>query len=167
MDILIEGLDAWFQDQPLDPTPFHPRYAKLIYQQNRLGWQQVFSGRLSNEWARLQDDHLYAHNQLGKTRSGRLWTTMIIQTIWQEWHKLWLHRNETIHGHDMTTRTAARKRFVEAKLRALYAKREAMRARDRNIFFDTVEEHLTRPLIAQENWILTYGPLVRHSVKEA
>ena len=61
--LLVAGLSEWFHhDDPLNPyqmsnTQYPRALHRLIRQQNQIGWRHVFSGRLSQEWSTLQDNH--------------------------------------------------------------------------------------------------------------
>ena len=91
----------------------------------------------------LQQEFLANSGLLGKTRSGQLWTTSIITVIWTEWTALWALRNGIIHGHDAESRAHVERTEAEQNLHTVYAQRNNMLPRTRDILFDTLEEHLT------------------------
>jgi hypothetical protein len=62
----------------------------------------LFNGRLSAEWANLQDNHLHANKLARKTQSGTLWTANIITAIWALFEVIWKLRNEVIYDHTPT-----------------------------------------------------------------
>ena len=88
-EILLDGLSAWFNGTTLDSELYPTQYHRLLQQQNDLGWRQLFNGRLSQEWATLQDNYLHQHKLVSKRRSGHLWTTTIIKCLWEQWDKVW------------------------------------------------------------------------------
>jgi hypothetical protein len=121
--ILTEGLHQWLQgdDMGYDVNTVPVKYQRLVRQQNRIGWRQIFNGRMSKEWARLQSDYEFIQRQrardLGKYHAavasghgmthesvGTRWTSEIIHEIWVQWKVVWTQRNELIHGHDEQTR---------------------------------------------------------------
>jgi hypothetical protein len=51
-------------------------YHTLIQQQSRIGWRQLFNGRISTEWARLQDDYLTDRGIRTAKKTGSLWWTI-------------------------------------------------------------------------------------------
>ena len=57
-DLMMEGMRRWFSSEDKDiilsPEDFHPNMRRIIQQQNRIGWAQLFLGRFSNEWSRQQ-----------------------------------------------------------------------------------------------------------------
>ena len=55
-EILLKGLLTWFENKYFNPDQYDHRYRKLLSQQASIGWRQLFNGRLSSEWQRLQED---------------------------------------------------------------------------------------------------------------
>jgi hypothetical protein len=56
VEVLCAGLEGWFQGNPLlDPVNFPP---PLHPQQNEMGWDQLFRGRMSVLWSNLQHSHV-------------------------------------------------------------------------------------------------------------
>ena len=119
--ILIDGLHNWLHtDETLIPNTYPAKYEKLVRQQNRIGWRQLFSGRFSCEWTRHQNDYSFVRQQRIQatyktstdapytTRSerttGHKWTAAIIQEIWERWFEVWAMRNAEVHGDDQKTR---------------------------------------------------------------
>ena len=166
-EILLDGIEAWFTNSTLESTQYPDRFASLISTQNCIGWCQLFNGRMSTEWARLQDHHLYQTNKSGKTRSGCLWTTSIIVCIWDNWQLLWTARNETIHGHDVTSRNAAKQAIAQTNIQRIYDSRNHLMPDDQAHLFDDPETHLQMPTRSLINWYNTYQPMFTSSIKEA
>ena len=161
------GLSVWYHERPLDENEYPATYRTLSLQQNAIGWRQLFNGRMSSQWARLQEDYLRQTNKLSKTRSGKLWTTAIITGIWQQWDILWKLRNGVIFGNDEESRHKAQRELAETKIRRVYELRPHMLPRDRDYLFDTVAEHLRLSTTSLVNWYQTYQPLFTHSVQQA
>jgi hypothetical protein len=67
-----EALDQWFGNDEIQVASIlFPRdLRQLILQQNLIGWRQIFNGRFSTEWARVQEDHFIVSetNDNGSTR---------------------------------------------------------------------------------------------------
>jgi hypothetical protein len=167
MEILLDGLENWYNDQPMETQPYPARYHRLIHQQNKIGWRQLFNGRMSVEWATLQQDHLATTGLLGKTRSGHLWTTAIITVIWAEWRKMWKMRNGIIHGHDTESRAKIQRLEAERNLHSVYTNRNNMLPSTREVLFDTMAEHLTHSTRSITNWYTTYAPTIKASIRTA
>jgi hypothetical protein len=74
----------------------------LIRQQNNIGWCQLFHGRFSTEWSRLQGDYYYRtrDDRPGQNYkfTGDGWQVSIITFLWKQWRVLWKQRNQDVHG---------------------------------------------------------------------
>jgi len=64
-----------------------------ICHQQRLGWDQLYYGRIAKQWARAIDD-LHPHLAL----SGRQVMTQFIQTVWAYILTTWSTRNQQLHN---------------------------------------------------------------------
>ena len=166
-EILLDGVEAWFSETQIDATKYPDRFSNLIRQQNSIGWRQVFNGRFSTEWSSLQDYHLFQTGKSSKTRTGTLWTVSITICIWDNFKTVWTTRNEIIHGHDDTTRNAAKRRIAQANIRRIYDKRNQLMPNDQQHLFDNIDTHLQKPTRSLINWYNTYQPMFSHSIKEA
>jgi len=83
------------QTQTLYPNIINdvpPEIAKAIHSQTKIGWTQLYYGRLSKEWATAIDD---LHPALAL--SGQKLATILIQTIWQHILETWTLRNQHLH----------------------------------------------------------------------
>jgi hypothetical protein len=61
--VLVTGISQWLNGQDtMSPEDFPPKYNQLVSQQNDIGWRQLFNGRMSTEWARIQDDYIYIYH---------------------------------------------------------------------------------------------------------
>jgi hypothetical protein len=166
-DILITALDAWFADEPPNFTRFPPLYTALIYQQTQIGWRQLFNGRFSTEWSRLQDEYLTDQNLKTKKITGQIWATQLLLSIWEGWANLWTIRNEVIHGHDKASRQRIQRLEVESDIRAIYDERDHLLPADQDYLFDDVDAHLTHSTTTLRNWFSTYGSLFSDSISKA
>ena len=129
--ILVQGLHTWFQNKNhLPHNEFSPQYHRLINQQNAIGWRQIFHGRFSNEWARLQDDYRFINLQRQEhsashhgtiKRTGDQWCQDITTVLWTQWQALWQLRNEVVHGRDETERQRQKEKGNLRKLRHIYS----------------------------------------------
>lgn len=63
------------------PERDDPLYQQLIQEQEEIGWDQLYHGRWSLQWAEMQEKK--------KVNSGENWICNVIWTIWIENHKLW------------------------------------------------------------------------------
>ena len=154
-----------------------------------MGWRQLFNGRMSREWARIQADHTYVIGQRGYhdsskpniseqfrfqgrsqpawTRSSSTWTTEIITTVWEQWAIVWTMRNADLHGHNEDTRSRQRDRLNRQRLETIYEKKMQMEPSIRDLLYDTVEEHLQHSQRTVQNWLAVHEETIAHSIKHA
>jgi hypothetical protein len=122
--------------------------------------------RKTMQWSLLQQDH-YSGLKPVKGRDGASWSRLILSHIFTQWLSLWDERNKARHGQDSTTRHAAQREQVCRELDILYTYKPSVLHRDRDIFFNDINEHKTKPTHAIRQWINTYQPLILKSIKDA
>ena len=62
--------------------------------QQLVGWRRFFEGWLVQAWSRHQQQYYDTNKSL---RTGRGWTTAIIQKLWNIAWDMWEHRNGILH----------------------------------------------------------------------
>jgi len=188
IQILTQGTQWWLQgnNEGYDVTAVPVKYQRLVVEQNAIGWRQVFSGRMSGEWARLQSDYTFVQTQrsrdMGHPRSqkyyadaggtfqhnGTRWTSEIINEIWAQWRIVWTIRNETVHGHDSRTRNEKLRRRNELRLQTIYNGRANMEPSVQDLLFNNIDEHTaTCSATAIHNWLAVNETTFIQSVKNA
>ena len=169
LDLLLDSLEALFQGTIINQDNYDPRYHLLIAQQQAIGWRQMFSGRFSKEWAKLQHEHLVSQNLSTQTQNGTTWLVQVISSIWTQWMKVWDIRNKVIHGHDNTTREQAKRRILKIQLEEIYALRDQVCPHHESKLFPypTIEAHLERSNNQIDNWLKIHSSAIRESVKRA
>jgi hypothetical protein len=165
--ILLSAMEAWLNDNPPDFSTYPSVYSNLIYQQTQIGWRQLFNGRISTKWSRLQDEYLQQQGQHNKKTTGQLWATNILSSIWEEWHLVWTIRNAVIHGHDQTSRNRIQQIEAEVEIRAIYNNRELLLPADQDHLFDDVDFHLSFSTNSLCNWLNTYQGMFMDSISKA
>jgi hypothetical protein len=80
---------------------------------------------------------------------------------------LWTTRKDKRHGKDAKTKKSLHAAQVKGDLRALYAVQDEVLAADRDLFRDTVEEHLTDEIYAICQWVLSHKSTIQQSRQES
>jgi len=181
--ILIQGLHNWLQQKPEpgpDPKEFPVKYARLLREQRNIGWRQVFSGRLSLEWARLQSDYQYIQRQRQQdapyppnraaprilNQTGSQWSGAIINQCWTLWGEAWSLRNELVHGNDSTSRNAAQHEKIHHRLTAIYKQKRFYEPSIQELLYDRMEEHTTHHSVTSiGNWLAVHETTFLQSMK--
>ena len=170
--LLLESIEGWFESTDSlqyrqDPTAYPQEFSKVIYQQNLIGWRQIFNGRFSHHWAILQEAFYtqMAANKRTKQMTGDKWLPNIIGAVWEGWYLIWEQRNRDLHGFDDRTKREAQRQEAERALRDIYDVRERLEPSVRDLIVGEVEDHRDRPLWVVRNWLAIHTPLVHASLK--
>ena len=80
-------MEDWFQAESsieVSPILYPVDVRQLLLEQNSIGWRQLFSGRFSIEWSKIQRQYYSKHrNKVGnKRRDGSQWQVKLIGVIW-------------------------------------------------------------------------------------
>ena len=102
IDTLCSSLTDWLDNGRVDSNKYPVKYHKAIHTQTHIGWRQVFMGRLSQEWEKLQGTTTL---HTGKTRTAFLWGASVLEVTLQYSIELWEQRNSDVHGHTSTEQT--------------------------------------------------------------
>ena len=150
-------------------TQMSPQMARLISQQNAIGWHQLILGRFGILWSDIQDDYYATTINLkdSKRRSGNQWQKAIIGEIWSQWFILWAMRNKDKHGSNESTRNRIEREEVERTIRDIYDLREQMEPSVLEVLCRDIVDHFNKPLWFNKNWLAVHGPLVKKSIQRA
>jgi hypothetical protein len=170
MDILQDGLTRFHNQLPA-PVPIHQypeRYRNLILSQSQIGWDQVYRGRWSTEWAAMHTAYAQRDSNQPKI-SGQHWVRSIGRCLIDRWLTLWKLRNEQRHGADEDNQRRIRKRTITTELQELYTYRDKVCPIDRSIFHVSVEDHLEQhqSMDTLESWITTNRSAIKASAEQA
>jgi hypothetical protein len=173
--LLLQGIRRWFptsQNHTINTDRYNHTLHGLIHQQNRIGWRQIFNGRITVEWVRIQDSY-YCRSKVqeGLKRvqlTGERWLTNVILFVWDKWYTLWKQRNQRnqeLHGCDAKTRAESERIDVRHQLRGIYHHKHHMEPRVQELLFDNVEQHYAVPTAITRNWLAIDTGLVRESMR--
>ena len=172
---MMAGLDSYFQNKVLDydefspcDAPYLPRqpYDRLLCHQDQIGWDHFLRGKLSYHWTGLQQDFIWRTSP-GTTFDRDKWLRLIIKPLFTACQDLWTIRNDERHGKDAKTKKGLRTAQVDRDLRALYLLQPEVLAADRDLFRDSVDEHLTDAIYTIRQWVRSYSPIIYRSRREA
>ena len=171
IDLLVEGLQSWFDDTHLIFHSDSEDVQRIIEHQEKIGWDQLVMGRWSRTWSLKQTEYADKMGlpEQGASR-GAPWASSIIKLIWKHCHQQWLVRNEARHGRDEESKTAARLAVARRRIEHLYTlKHYCFESEQRTWFYTTATEHFQRePRIhQQEQWLVTVTPMVMAQKKAA
>jgi hypothetical protein len=166
LDILREGLLQFFRDSCIDPTPYPPRYQRLLKQQHDIGWNNLLRGKFSEDWRYLQEQHCHRHH-IKMTNVQRQWLSKLLRTMWIHIHDLWTARNNDRHGRSSKDKFQANHWQAQRTIRALYLLQDKVLSEDQDIFYADLENHLQQPLRELNSWVTAHQGLIAYSVRTA
>jgi hypothetical protein len=172
IDVLIKGIDAWMHSTVIDPADYPPSLHDLILSQTSIGWRQLFQGRFSTQWIKLQDQYLQANGISNPNTTGTLWVTRMITVIWRQFFTMWEQRNLKVHGHDLATRTKAQRKRLATEFRFLQSKQNEVLQTNRELFIGSTDDDVeifietASPKYIQ-NWLAIWKPVILDSAKAA
>ena len=160
-DVLCSCISDWFETQLVLPQNYPAKYHPAIITQTNIGWFHLFTGHISQEWERLQNQ--------GKSSSSRglLWGTHVVEICLQFSIKLWEQRNTEVHG----ATAGSRKRIKTAKFKAAILHLQSLQPQthpDDSFLFDGIGVMLqdVNPTTMEE-WILSRRQAIYNSIRKA
>jgi exonuclease III len=168
-EILVSRLEGWLVTSTLGLPVYSDKFTALLESQEKIGWPQIFNGRMSLKWQTLQQEYLTRTGNLSKNRTGHQWTKAIITHTWDQWMELWEERNRICHGIDNIHRHNLQSEQAKAELEAIYANRDNMLPQDRDLLFSSLAEHMHQKgnLQTLRNWLNLHRDLFKASITEA
>ena len=164
--LLLEAAKAVLDGLPLDTITIDPAVEHVATAQANIGWDQIFKGRFSQSWRIMQDQYLGSRQT--KCNTGQTWLTNVINTIFQEWWKLWELRNEDLHGRDYNTRTQAETRQGIRELTQLYqAHQEIAPPHLQWLFNIPLMTRMQYNISTIRQWINRWKPILERSYRTA
>ena len=176
LSLLLDTVREWmYHDEAskieytVDYCRYMPELHLLIRQQNKIGWRQMFQGRFSLEWSRIQGDYYYRtrderQGQIHKF-TGDNWQVKLITLLWKHWRELWKQRNQDVHGHDAATTALAEAKDVRRRLEQIYDKRFHMEPSVQTLLHQDLHQHLRQPTWVVKNWLTINTPIFRDSIR--
>jgi hypothetical protein len=101
--VITQHLKAWLQCQPLpDMAELIPEASRALHQavreQNAIGWEHWFKGRLTMTWGTLYNHDLRTTNHGMRNQTAEKWSKNLISMTWDFMLESWTIRNEIEHS---------------------------------------------------------------------
>jgi hypothetical protein len=97
--ILTDNLTAWRQRSTFPPLPTQRGLREAVKSQDDIGWRSFLDGFISVKWKQVIELHFESINS---KKSAVLWMSRLVRHIWDLQWKLWMDRNDTLHGEGNT-----------------------------------------------------------------
>jgi hypothetical protein len=112
-----------------------------IRQQNKIGWYQLYKGRIARAMIQFMEKHYRTLNVDAKKYTGERWGKMLITNIWNMVLQLWEKRNEVIHGKTIHDTQNTERQRLQHRVQKFFEMRESLVSSDREkIFYKDMDE---------------------------
>ena len=140
----------------VDLRKYPERYHLAIHQQDRIGWDLLFTGKIAQEWLQLYDDTcIQSRSQMPNRRRLEcfVWGVHIVEIILRQMIILWEQRNKTFYGDTTVDKDQIRKEMLSAEFQRLNSLQDKCRPSDAFLFRDDPDGFIKRSTVKQ---IATY-----------
>eukprot|EP00980_Cylindrotheca_fusiformis_P010202 scaffold2269_cov65-Cylindrotheca_fusiformis.AAC.2 len=178
VEVLMSGLSLAFDAESGDqlslmefPLSLH----SLIQEQNSIGWQQLLRGRVSCQWAKLQQEVYTARSETDKTVTGTTWITTVVTSVLTQVLDLWKQRNDFVYGKTPASQNIRKEKVIN-ELRFIHDHRADYRPCDLQFLLTDdpdFEEEKFRSVIATDGvrqtevWVKDWKDFFHQSIKKA
>jgi hypothetical protein len=136
-----------------DRTSISPRWRRGIEEQCKIGWNQLYYGRIAKEMIKAMDTHYRGITADKLSYNGEQWARKMIRATYDTILELWKTRNEIMNQKDSQEAEKIRKEKMKTRVRRCYSFKEKLRHGERLRWFaDSVEELLQKDARYIETW---------------
>ena len=162
--LILAGLFEWSNPENIPPiSPDTPkRFRPAALAQTKLGWNQLWYGRLCTQWGDLVSaDRI----KRGKGLHPDVWAQFLNRRIWRGVEKLWDARNKAQHKADEEDPSTTSR--LKAQIKALYLAAQALPAADQLPFSVPIADILQLSRTQQQHWIEIHAQYISTQTKQA
>ena len=91
MDAILSRLYTWRANLPHEAIAGPTKLQEIIAEQDSIGWENFFFGRITSSFAEYQQTHF---SNIKKQNQGKTWVAKLIRQLWLVMRKMWDHRNK-------------------------------------------------------------------------
>ena len=128
-----QGGNTAIKSVDLSFTPSGP-IKNAIDEQNAIGWNNFYRGRIASAWNAVQQGH-YKARKNGKQDTTK-WVMAVITTLWHGFLQLWEARKDD-HGRDSAQKQEKERPLLLQRTRTLYDQLDQFDHEDQRFFYDT------------------------------
>jgi hypothetical protein len=168
--ILLQGIRGALSDQryQMNNNNREHRFRLLVHAQNKIGWQHLLKGRFSKQWNQIQTKHIADDPDLDpEKQSGERWMKRVINHIWTNLWKVWLIRNDDLHGRDKFEKERKRIDKLTPRIIALYAQKDILLAQDKDILALPITDRLKQHSRELTTWLALVTPTIKRAAADA
>jgi hypothetical protein len=142
LEAILQGILCWETATEYDltaeshPSLFDLPHSQLLEHQSMIGWEQFLKGYIAKDWGVLQGRY-YRDQQLTHNRkfTKNSWIQNLLLQLHYYRHRIWMVRNETLHGGITKDQKALTRKHMLQEVKALYRKnRRRIPFQERSLF---------------------------------
>jgi hypothetical protein len=156
INILDIGLTESLRNNEWEPDTnnISENWRDGIYAQNKIGWRQIYHGRIAQPLIEAIDQHYRSNTDTDPFKyNGERWARQLIQTIWDAMLELWQTRNTIMNNNDTQQKEKQKKEKMETRVRRCYSFQGLLRHAERLRWFtETADDMLKKDAWFIETW---------------
>jgi hypothetical protein len=137
---------------------------KITQEQDAIGWQQVYMGRITRAMTTLLSNS--SEQEAGGRRPTK-WPRRLLRIVWDTFLTLWSQRNQHVHGVTLTLKRKQQRKALSAQVSGCYQRMDMMKISDRDrVFTKTQAELLEENPQYIKAWVRLATRILRTCKKE-
>jgi hypothetical protein len=141
---------------------------EAIGEQNMIGWQHLYCGRISQKIIKFMDQHFQQLPVNHLKYTGERWARQLIKTIWDTMLQLWKERNEQINQVDKKTQADMQRQILEKRITRCFEYSKNLTATERRRWFSEPRTELMKSDPRHlEAWVRTVEQIIRITKRES
>jgi hypothetical protein len=117
------------------PTTDNRDLQNCIQAQTKIGWVQIFHGRITRRFSIFMDNHYKKQGTTDKKLTGARWAKLLIKAFWDNLLTRWSQRNTIIYGNQRAEQQEIHRQRLISKVQAYYAFKHQLCISDRSKLF--------------------------------
>jgi hypothetical protein len=143
------------------------KWKKAVNAQNKIGWQQIYHGRIATEMITSMDQHYQQEGVHSNSKNGEQWARKLIKIIWDSMLSLWRERNNILNQRDEEIAKAHQKEAIEQRVQKCYAEKDNLRHAERIRWFsETMHDMLRKETKYLAAWAKTVERIINITKRE-
>ena len=168
METFCQAVTEWFDNEKVDIDKYPVKHHRALITQNNIGWRQIFMGRISQDWLKIQESNMTTN---GTRWEAHIWGASVVEVSITSFIELWEQRNEEVHGKTEAQKQNRRLAKLSIEVRHLHSMRHLTRPSDDFTFYEDEElEHFigkAATATTAANFISTNKRIIKHSIVAA
>jgi hypothetical protein len=137
---------------------------QCMIQQNKIGWQHLFKGRVAKEMTLFMEEHYRGLGIDSKRYTGTRWGKMLLTNIWNMILTLWKQRNEEVHGISTENNIKTERERLRNRIIKYYEIAESLEVEDREkLLLKDLESMLSEDTRYIKTWLKMVQRIIRAS----